>query len=104
MRSLLTAALLVVPTVCPAQNSRFFVELAGNSLLGATANMEVALGKVFALRAGMGADFYSATNIWPLQAVLLAGAGHSKLEVDAGLTIAESDDGDWEWYGTKSFF
>jgi len=105
MRALLTAALLVVPTVCPAQDSRFFVELAGNSLLGATANMEVALSDAVALRAGMGVDFYSSTSVWPLQAVLLAGAGRSKLELDAGLTIAhENQSGDWDWDGTRVFF
>ncbi len=58
-----------------------FVELAGNSLLGATGNAELYLGHQIGTRVGVGRDFFSQTGVFPLQAVMLLGSGHSKLEV-----------------------
>lgn len=85
-----------------------FVEAGGNAgLLGATVNAEVLLSRYFALRAGGGVDLFSYTTIVPLQGVLLVGSGSSKLEVAAGVTIANEParySGNWHWNGTKPFF
>jgi hypothetical protein len=81
-----------------------FVELAGNSLLGATGNAELYLGHGIGARVGVGRDFYSQTGVFPLQAVMLLGSGHSKLEVAAGVTVAHEGSDDWDWDGTKAFF
>ncbi len=88
----------------PARGAAF-VELGGNSLLGVTANAELYLGRQIGVRVGGGRDFYSQTWVFPLQAVMLLGSGHSKLELAAGVTVAhEAHSGDWHWDGTKAFF
>lgn len=85
-----------------------FVEAGGNAgILGGTVNAEVLLTRRFALRAGAGVDMFSYTILVPLQGVLLVGRGTSKLEVAAGLTIANEPaqySGNWHWDGTKPFF
>lgn len=81
-----------------------FVEGAGNAFLGMTANIEWYQSPALAIRFGAGADFYSQTTVFPLQAVFLVGSGTSKLEASAGVTIAqEHASGDWHWNGTRPF-
>lgn len=108
--AVLVAARLFV--LCPAVHGQnapagaaVFVELAGNALFGATGNVEWYFRHGIGARLGVGRDFYSQTSVLPLQAVLLFGSGHSKLEVAAGVTVAqEASGGDWHWDGTKAFF
>jgi len=97
---------------CRAQSSSIpdqtsfaaFVEVAGNSFLGMTANMEWYSTQSMALRVGAGADFYSQTTVFPIQAVFLLGPGSNRVEASAGLTIAqEHSTGDWHWNGTRPF-
>jgi len=108
---------LLVSGVSPSQAQQtrssgprgsMFVEAGGNAgLLGATVNAEMLLSRRFALRAGAGVDLFSYTTIVPLQGVLLVGRGSSKLEVAAGVTIANEParySGNWHWDGTKPFF
>ncbi len=89
----------------PRPRAAVFVELAGNSLLGVTGNLELHLGSGIGVRVGAGQDFYTGTRVVPLQAVVLLGSGHSKLELAAGVIIArEAHLTDWPWNGTKTFF
>ena len=93
------------PAVPDQTSAAAFVEAAGNSFLGLTANLEWYSTQSMAVRIGAGADFYSQTTVFPLQAVFLIGPGVSKLEASAGVTIAqEHATGDWHWNGTRPFF
>lgn len=108
----LPIALLVVGAVpCPGQQSgrahgSMFLELGGNAALGGSMNFEVFLAGPIGVRGGAGMDLYSSTPVYPFQVVMLAGAGRSKLELAAGVTIAHEDpaySGNWHWDGTKAF-
>jgi hypothetical protein len=52
-----------------------FVELAGNSLLGATGNAELYLGHGIGARVGVGRDFYSQTGRFPAAGSDASGVG-----------------------------
>jgi hypothetical protein len=108
----LPIVLLVVGAVpCPGQESArahgsMFFELGGNAAFGASMNFEVFLAGPLGVRGGVGKDVFSGTPVYPLQVVLLSGAGRSKLELAAGVTIAHEDpaySGNWHWDGTKPF-
>jgi hypothetical protein len=91
----------------PPGRGTVIVELAGNAALGATVNAELWLGHGMGVRGGAGMDFLSSTTVFPLQAVMLLGSGHSKFELAAGITVAHEDEansGNWHWDGTKAFF
>lgn len=83
-----------------------FLELAGNSLLGATANLEILFDREVGARVGYGADIYTLTRVVPVQIVyLIGGGGNSKLELALGVTIASEGEytGNWRWDGTQPF-
>jgi hypothetical protein len=111
MRWLIFALLIAATVPCPGQDvgrahGILFVELGGNAAFGATANLEVFLAGPVAVRGGAGVDLFSSTPVYPLQVVLLAGGGSSKLELAGGVTIAHEDpaySGNWHWDGTKAF-
>ena len=117
VRLVLWVGILLVSGALPSQAQQtrpsvrrgsVFVEAGGNAgLLGATFNAELPLSKRFALRAGAGVDIFSATTIVPIQGVFLIGHGSSRLELAAGVTIANEParySGNWHWDGTKPFF
>lgn len=81
-------------------------ELAGNSLLGATANLEILVDRKIGVRAGYGVDVYTLTRVAPVQVVyLIDGGGNSKLELAFGVTVASEGEytGNWRWDGTQPF-
>ena len=111
MRFLAIIMLSVGASPCLAQDSgreatrgALFIEFAGNTFLGGTLNAEVFLNQTVALRAGAGRDGFTQTKVFPLHVVLLAGAGSSKLELAAGVTVAQEGNANWNnWDGTKAF-
>ena len=81
-----------------------FVELAGNSAFGMTANVEFRLSPHLALRAGMGGDFYTHTMVLPAQVVYVSSREKSALEASLGVIVArERYPGDWHWDGVTPF-
>ena len=80
------------------------VELGGDAVLGASINGEILSPSGVGFRAGVGYDWYSETTVYPIQAVVLLGAGKSKFELAAGITVARNDGNEWHWSGTTTVF
>jgi len=101
--------LLVATRPCAAQTAPApgaFVEFAGDALLGMSLHAEMPVRANLLVRAGVGVDFFSYTTVLPVQVVLLTGRGNSKLELAAGITVANEPtqySGNWHWNGTRVF-
>jgi len=80
------------------------VELGGDAVLGASINGEILSSRGIGFRVGVGYEWYSMTTVYPIQAVVLVGAGHSRFELSAGITVARNDGNEWDWSGTTTVF
>lgn len=100
---------LVAARPCVAQTTprpSVFVALAGDALLGMSVHVEVPVRANLLVRAGVGTDLFSHTTVFPVQVVMLVGAGSLKLELAGGITVANEPtgySGNWHWNGPQVF-